>query len=95
MSIPDEFMFGNHSLLENINRRPRSYSDSIVLSALRFEESVATRSSIKNRNYNYPHRKSIDEINERRYLIAKREIKKWSRKEGRLNKLLSSMDDNF
>jgi hypothetical protein len=101
MNIPDEFIFGSStSLLENIyntenlNRRPRSYSDSIILSATRFEESGATRSSKKNKKYdykddNYPHRKSVEEINERRYLIAKREVKKWERKNGRLNKILS------
>lgn len=103
MVIPDEFVFGTSSSLlenlyntENVNRRPRSYSDSIILSATRFEESGATRSSKKNKKYdyrndNYPHRKSVEEINERRYLIAKREVKKWERKEGRLNKILNSI----
>ena len=102
MSVPDEFIFGNSSsiLLQdlhvntpNLNMRPRTYSDSIVLSALRFEESGATRSSKKNNNY--PHRKSIEEINERRFLIAKREVKKWERKEGRLNKITSSIGGDF
>jgi len=107
MLLPDEFVFSSSSSLlqdfynrENLNMRPRSYSDSIVLSALRFEESGATRSSKKNKKYNYkndsnPHRKTVEEINERRYLIAKREVKKWDRKEGRLNKILNCIGENF
>ena len=109
MLLPDEFVFGSSSssiLLgdlyntQNLNMRPRSYSDSIVLSALRFEESGATRSSKKNKKYDYkndnhPHRKTVEEINERRYLIAKREVKKWDRKEGRLNKILCCLGGDY
>lgn len=107
MLIPDEFVFGSSTSLllrdnlntQSLNMRPRSYSDSIVLTALRFEESGATRSSKKNKKFdnkndNHPHRKSVEEINERRYLISKREVKKWDRKEGRLNKILSCIGGN-
>jgi|LauGreDrversion4_2_1035121.scaffolds.fasta_scaffold62041_3 hypothetical protein len=108
MLLPDEFVFGSSSSLllgefynrENFNMRPRSNSDSIVLSALRFEESEATRSSKKNKKYdykndNYPRRKTVEEINERRYLIAKREVKKWDRKEGRLYKTLGCIGGDY
>lgn len=107
MVLPDEFMFGSSSSLlenlyntQNLNMRARSYSDSIILSATRFEESGATRSSKKNKKYDYrndsyPHKKSVEEINERRYLIAKREVKKWEIKEGRLNKILNSIGGNY
>ncbi len=112
MSVPDEFIFGtssstllndlyiNNSNTHTNTHRPRSYSDSIVLSALRFEESEATRSSKKNKKWNhnydnYPQRKSVEEINERRYLIAKREVKKWERKLGRLNKIISCLGSDY
>lgn len=105
MSVPDEFIFGtssstllndlyiNNSNTHTNTHRPRSYSDSIVLSALRFEESEATRSSKKNKKTTQ--KKSVEEINERRYLIAKREVKKWDRKSGRLNKIISCLGSNY
>jgi hypothetical protein len=107
MILPDEFVFGSSTSIlenlyntENLNMRSRSYSDSIILSATRFEESGATRSSKKNKRYDYKNnshtnRKSIEEINERRYLVTKRELKKWERKEGRLNKILNSIGGSY
>ena len=91
MSIPDEFVFPSHSLLlnnlyETPNVRARSYSDSIIIPALRFEESGASRSSIKNRKKQH---KSIEEIEERRNQIAKRVARKWLRKDGYALKTLA------
>jgi len=90
MSLPDEFVFPSHSLLlnnlhETPNVRSRTYSDSIIQTALRFEESEAYRSS--NRNNRNIHKekifsKPIEEIEERRNQIAKRVAKKWLRKDG-------------
>lgn len=103
LSLPDEFILNSPSqLLSNIyggiisNLSPGLIyrrNQRIENQHLMMEDGYSsTRSKKKNKKYsndNQQNRLSIEEINDRRYNISKREFKKWSRKERRLDKLNS------
>jgi len=79
LSIPDEFIFISSSqLLPSI-----IYQRNIRLE--NHYQMIESRN--KRKNNNNKNRPSIEEINDRRNNINKRELKKWSRRERRLEKM--------
>jgi len=81
LSLPDEFIFISSSqLLPSI-----IYQRNIRLE--NHYQMIESRNKRKNNNKNRP---SIEEINDRRNNINKRELKKWSRRERRLEKMNQS-----
>jgi hypothetical protein len=82
LSIPDEFIFSSSSqLLPSI-----IYQRNIRLE--NHYQMIENRN--KRKNNNNKTRPSIEEINDRRNNINKRELKKWSRRERRLEKMNQS-----
>ena len=82
LSIPDEFIFSSSSqLLPSI-----IYQRNIRLE--NHYQMIENRN--KRKNFNNKNRPSIEEINDRRDNIKKRELKKWSRRERRLEKMNQS-----
>ena len=83
LSIPDEFIFNSSSqLLPSI----------IYLRNNRLENHYQMIENYSNKRikHTYKNRPSLEEINDRRNNTNKREIKKWSRKERRLEKMNQS-----
>lgn len=102
LSLPDEFVLnGPSQLLSNLYGGVISHlspnlifrrNQRIENQYLMLEDGIGSTRSKKHKKYHddsIPSRLTVDEINDRRYNIAKREFKKWSRKDQRLNKINS------
>ncbi len=101
--LPDEFVFQNHqntgfylNNLLNDQMIVPTRRNTIISRALNLEESMRCSSNSKNKRNKYdydlmPKRLSKEEIDHRRNILAKRENKKWSMKNGRLLKEISCM----
>ena len=93
LALPDEFVLNvqNQLVSNSIFHRNQIIENQYLI----IEDGYnSTRSKKKNKKYSKGNQNtglSIEEINEQRQNISKREFKKWSRKDGRLYKINSCL----